>query len=389
MGGIAEHRGKIQITFYWEGERHRPTINIPYTAANVKYATRLKAEIERSIAFGTYSFDQFIAHFPHSRLTKSAPKETTKPTFRDISRLWLQSANHLSRGTLIKYNQWLTFWLEHIGDMPIDEIKFSSLAALANSHNWQAKNRNNILIPLRKVMELAFLDGIIENNPTLRIKNAKVQKQPPDPLTAEEVDRVLYHMRKYPPQIVNAFEFAFFTGMRPSELISLQWGDIDFEVGLARVQRARTFQEEHETKTFSVRDVELNSRATSALFRQKSHTFLKGKYIFENPVTGLRYSEERPLRENYWHPTLKALGIRERVFYQTRHTYATMSLMCGNNPMWVSKQLGHANMTMLMTVYSKWINGADKSVERNKIDSLFNQTATTLPPDSQNALRTL
>jgi integrase len=235
-------------------------------------------------------------------------------------------------------------------------------------------------------MELAFLDGIIEINPTLRIKNAKVQKQPPDPLTAEEVDRVLWHMSKYNPQIVNAFEFAFFTGMRPSELISLQWGDIDFEAGLARVQRARTFQEEHETKKFSVRDVELNSRAMDALRRQKPHTFLKGKYIFENPVRGLRYSEERPLRENYWHPTLKALGIRERVFYQTRHTYATMLLMCGNNPMWVSKQLGHTNMSMPMTVYSKWINGADKSVERNKIDLFFSQTATSMTPILKDAM---
>ncbi len=213
-----------------------------------------------------------------------------------------------------------------------------------------------------------------------------MQKQPPDPLTAEEVDQVLAHMDKYNPQIVNAFEFALFTGMRPSELISLQWGDIDFQAGLARVQRARTFGEEHETKTFSVRDVELNSRAIDALRRQKQHTFLKGKYIFENPVTGLRYSEERPLRENYWNPTLKALGIRERVFYQTRHTYATMALMSGNNPMWVSKQLGHTNMTMLLTVYGKWINGADKASERNKIASLFTNTATTLTPDLQNTL---
>lgn len=386
MGGVTEHRGKIQITFYWNGERHRPTINIPFTAANVKYASRLKAEIERNIAFGTYSLDQYAAHFPNSRIARSAPKAETKLTFREISVLWLKSANHLSHGTLIKYNQWLKFWLDNIGDMPIDEIKFSTLAALANSQEWKAKNRNDILIPLRKVMELAFLDGIIEVNPTMRIKNAKVQKLPPDPLTAEEVDRVLEHMSKYNPQIRNAFEFAIFTGMRPSELISLQWGDIDFPEGLARVQRARTFGEEHETKTFSVRDVELNSRALDALIRQKQYTFLKGKYIFENPVTGLRYSEERPLRENYWHPTLKALGIRERVFYQTRHTYATMSLMSGNNPMWVSKQLGHTNMTMLLTVYGKWINGADKSVERNKIDSLFTQTATTLPPDLQSTL---
>ena len=44
---------------------------------------------------------------------------------------------------------------------------------------------------------------MIESNPAERIKNAKVQKEPPDPLTAEEVDVVLKHMQKYDAQIGN------------------------------------------------------------------------------------------------------------------------------------------------------------------------------------------
>ena len=63
--------------------------------------------------------------------------------------------------------------------------------------------------------------------------------------------------------------------------------------------------------------------------------------------------------------------MRERNFYQTRHTYATLNLMAGANPMWVAKQLGHATMQMVLTVYSKWIDGADKSQERGKIDAMF------------------
>ena len=30
--------------------------------------------------------------------------------------------------------------------------------------------------------------------------------------------------------------------------------------------------------------------------------------------------------------------------------------------------MGHANMQMLLTVYSKWIQGADNSKEKNKLD---------------------
>lgn len=382
MGGVKQRGKGIQITFHWKSERYRPTLQIPATPTNIKYATRLKGEIERAIALGTYTLEQYAAHFPTSKVAKAAPKNEGKLTFKAMSDKWLLTSSHLSHGTLVKYQQALNFWLEHLSYTLVADITYSTIAALANSQGWNAKNRNNILIPLRSVLELAYLDGIIDTNPAARIKNAKVQKEPPDPLTIEEVEQVLKHMYKYDAQIINIFEFSFFTGMRPSEVIVLRWGDIDFQRGLARVQRARTFGQEHETKTFTVRDVELNRRATAALLRQKSYTFLKDGYIFDNPVTGEPYTEERPLRRAYWNPTLKALGLRERTFYQTRHTYATLNLMAGANPMWVSKQMGHANMQMLLSVYAKWINGADKRQERDKIDAIFVSIATNMPQET-------
>ena len=41
----------------------------------------------------------------------------------------------------------------------------------------------------------------------------------------------------------------------------------------------------------------------------------------------------------------------------------------------VARQLGHATMQMVLTVYAKWIDGADKSNERGKIDSMFTTAA--------------
>lgn len=384
MGGIKPHGKGIQITFYWNGKRHRPTLRIEPNPTNIKYATRLKGEIERAISLGTYTLEQYAAHFPTSRTAKAAPAASQKPTFLTMSKRWLSASSHLSSGTLIKYNQALEFWIEKLGEEQIDNIPYSTIAALANAQGWSAKNRNNMLIPLRGVMEMAYLDEIIESNPADRIKNAKVQKEPPDPLEAEEVDSVMKYLRwKYDDQIANLIEFSFFTGMRPSEVISLQWKDIDHRRGLARVERARTFGEEHETKTFKVRDVELNVRAKTALSRQKAHTFMKDGYVFENPVTGEPYTEERPIRRAYWNPALNALGIRQRTFYQTRHTYATLNLMAGANPMWVARQLGHVNMNMVLTVYSKWIDGADKSKERGKIDAMFTDTATNTPQEEE------
>lgn len=379
--GIEARGLRIRIEFSWRGRRCRETLNLEPTPPNLKYAARLRAEIQRKIEIGAFNYTEY---FPKSRLLKKlgmAPADLgAMPTFSDMATRWLAASSHLQAGTRRKYAEALNFWLEHIGTMPVHTIKFSLIAGLANSRGWQAKHRNNMLIPLRRVLDLAYLDGIIESNPAERLKNAKVQKAPPDPLTAEEADAVLAHMKRYHEQIGNYFEWAFFTGMRPSEIIALQWGDIDWKRQLARVSRAKTGLEIKETKTYKVRDVEITSRALAALKRQKAHTFMKKHgFIFENPVTGLPYHEERPLRRAYWIPTLKALGLRHREAYQTRHTFATLCLMAGANPMWVARQLGHSSMQMLLTVYSRWIDGADKSREREKMDLAFSENAPSLP----------
>lgn len=376
--GITPRSGSILVEFQWQGQRCRETLRLEPTVANIKYASRLRDEITRKIEIGSF---QYAEYFPKSKRLKRLGIGPTElgpvPTFTEMSSRWMAASSHLQAGTLKKYSEALSFWISKIGGMHLTEIKFSLIAGLANSQEWGAKHRNNMLIPLRQVLEFAYLDGIIPANPASKIKNAKVQKEPPDPLTAEEVDQVLSYMKRHPEQVSNYFEWAMFTGLRPSETIALQWGDIDWSRKTARVSRAKTFGEMKETKTYKVRDVELTARAVDVLKRQKPHTFLKEHgFVFENPVTGSPYHEERPLRRAYWTPALKALGLRHREMYQCRHTFATLCLMAGANPMWVARQMGHSSMQMLLTVYSRWIDGADKSKEREKMDAAFGKNAT-------------
>ena len=63
------------------------------------------------------------------------------------------------------------------------------------------------------------------------------------------------------------------------------------------------------------------------------------------------------------------MGIRYRSPYQTRHTYATIALMNGVNPAYISRQLGHKNAKMLFEVYAKWIDRADRGREKAKIEA--------------------
>jgi integrase len=86
--------------------------------------------------------------------------------------------------------------------------------------------------------------------------------------------------------------------------------------------------------------------------------------------------------QRVWRPSLRILGIRDRDARETRHTYATMALMAGVNPAYIAKQLGHANAKMVYEVYAKWIDGADKSREKNRMNAWLNVT-----PVSQETLK--
>lgn len=374
MGGIKQHRQGIQVTFYWNGTRYRPTLKIAYTPSNVKYAQRLKGEVERAIALGTYTLEQYAAHFPTSQIAKLTQSSKSKvPTFKEQATLWLQTIKGKAQGTIDNYTKNIAFWNLHIGDVPLDQIKHSKLLQLSTMCGWKEKYRNDMLTPLRHVFSLAIRDEVIMRNPADGIENGKVQKEPPDPFTLNEVNAILNHMAEtYNGQVHNYFEFMFFTGLRPQEAIALKWSEIDFNEGTARVRRVRTASTDRETtKTNLIRDIELNSRALHALISQKPFTYLQDDYVFHNPETNNRWNSEAKQNLRYWKPTIKKLGLRYRVPYQCRHTYATLNLMAQANPMWVSRMMGHANMQMLLTTYSKWIDGADKHKEKQKIEAMF------------------
>lgn len=205
--------------------------------------------------------------------------------------------------------------------------------------------------------------------------------QQPDPLTFDEMEMVLAHMQKHcDPRMWAYFEVAFFTGMRPEELIALRWCDIDWNNQTIRVERARTAGELKPLKTYNARDIDLVSRALAALQTMKPWTMMGGMEaeIFHNVENNKPLHDERSQRDHFWPPTLRRLSIRHRRAYQTRHTYATNSLAAGANPAYIARQMGHKNAKMFFTVYAKWIDGADRGREKAKVEALIGKEKTRL-----------
>jgi len=380
--GVHVHRGKIRIDFYYEGKRCRESLGIAPTDNNMKYAEKHRAGIIEKIRLETFNYADYFPKSPRATFT-----EKTALTFEQAAQKWLGLQSHIAKSTYRSYNAALQcFWIPAIGSKPINQVMYSDILAAISSKKWgNNKTRNNYIIPLRQIFEMCLADGVIDKNPAQLIKNASVQKPEPDPLTKGETEALLAWMREhYHPQVVNYFEFAFLTGLRTSELIALEWGDVDLLHKRIRVSKAKVEGEIKETKTYKVRLVDLSDRACELLRRQKSLTYVEGREVFRNPDTGLSWASDQMQRRKYWHPALRALGLRSRHAYQTRHTYATTLLMGGVNPAYIASQLGHNNMKMLLERYGKWIPYGDGGSEASKVNALFSlRLVPSLVPEEE------
>ncbi|WP_230953308.1 tyrosine-type recombinase/integrase [Burkholderia stagnalis] len=106
----------------------------------------------------------------------------------------------------------------------------------------------------------------------------------------------------------NLIDLRFWTALRTSEIFGLQWLNVDLPSGRILVAEALVRGEHKDrTKTAVARTVRLNSRALSALKRQRVFTGIAGAAIFHDPRYSRRWEDERAFRRSFWTPTRNSL----------------------------------------------------------------------------------
>lgn len=282
---------------------------------------------------------------------------------------WIDS-QRIERSTKAGYTSAGNFWRRALPDKLIKGLAYSDiLRVLAARKDLSGKTLNNYTSVLREALDLAVRDKILRENPSLGVPSAKWQREPPDPFTREESAAIIESMQaRHSGQVANMVEFWFWTGARTSEVLGLQWPNIDLAKGSALVTDALVKGHRKNTKTNVARTVTFNSRATAAIQRQRAHTQVAGASVFCDPRTGESWSDEKRFRRDYWIPTLKLLGIRYRRPYNMRHSYATAMLMAGMTPAFCARQLGHSVEIFLRT-YSKWMDGEQNDMEMQRLEA--------------------
>ncbi|MTI15121.1 site-specific integrase [Sansalvadorimonas verongulae] len=345
---------------------------------DMKEAAALLKSIRDEIAHGIFDLS---LHFPESKSLEILGMATTKPrdtTVAGYLNRYLERAKTTTRAvTAGKYEKMVNSHLLPVfGHLQANELTAGMIRDWAHTRSLKTRRKtlSNILSPLRMAMDDAVLDEVITTNPVRKIKLDNIVAASSrgtgfkvDPFTQSGRDKLLAVMES---PIRNMFQFAFYTGLRTSELLGLTWDKVDFHNRQVLVDQAMVEGNLGPVKTAGKgaeeRKVLLLDPAFEALQAQRAHTQLLGEtsngdnFVFRNPRTGQHWQDDTELRRQAWQPAFKRSGVRYRNPYQTRHTYAHILIRQNENLWWIANQMGHVGIEMLNRHYGGWLEDYDK-----------------------------
>jgi integrase len=285
-------------------------------------------------------------------------EECTTP-FSAYAQEWLEKKKvTVSHSTYRDYRSTMEVYaIPHFRDTPLCQVTRRDVEDFQEKlGTLTGKRKNNIMVPVKALFNDAKRRADIKENPAELIRRFKEERPLIDPLSFPEMKLFLSHLDSH---YVPYFTTAFLTGMRPNEMLALKWQHVDFEMRCITVREGRVQGIEGPPKTLSsYRDVDLLGPLYSVIAGLRETSPPDARYVFATQK-GKPMNVDN-LRHRVWYPTLEIAGLRKRTMYQTRHTFASLMLSHGEDPMWVARMLGHTSLQMIFRHYGKFVRNRSR-----------------------------
>lgn len=152
--------------------------------------------------------------------------------------------------------------------------------------------------------------------------------------------------------------------MRPGEAVALRWQDILFDEKQIKIMQTRVAVKDGTPKTMlSMRYVNILPQILEVLLNQQKLTVDKEHLFYIR--SGKRYFSHDTLVASFKR-LLTRSKIKERVLYNLRHASASQMISQGVDIVWVSKTLGHKDISITLLTYTKFI----QEDEANKVSEI-------------------
>ncbi len=297
----------------WENGREKR-----YRMDNKTQAKAFYGKIKAKQREGTY--------FPEMFEKKRVAFRTLAEDYRKYS-----DAHHKRKGD---DKPRLDRWIDAFGDQDASTItpgQVEQVMITMQNEKYEPATIARYLVVLKSCLNRAVRDGLLQVNPTQKVKPPKVNNVIVRYLTPEQETALLEKLpERFHPVVITALH----TGMRQGELLRLKWEDVDFNAGVITVQQAKAGES---------RRVLMNSKTWDVLDRAKSKTV--GPWVFCSTTnTAL---EGRNLRRAF-DEAVKNAKLSPFRFHDLRHTFASRLAMQGANDRTLQELLGHKTSRMVL-----------------------------------------
>lgn len=288
----------------------------------------------------------------------------SKMTFAEAAEKWLAQQHHLRARTRAGYDGCLRrHVLPRIGRRRVCDVTVDDVAAIVVALRRKGLSGSyikNALKPVSGIMQWAVRRGHAQANPVAQLERSErpqVERREMRVLEPDEVRRLLEAASdKWRPILT----VAVFTGMRLSEILGLRWQDVDFDRKVLRVrfQLGRDGGLVEPKTRAAVRDVAVPAFLVKLLAEHRLASGPVGLSDFVFRTRTGKAEHWRNCTRRGFGEALERAGIdvthkpRPR-FHDLRHAAASMWISEGLPVTWVSRQLGHANPAVTLTVYAR------------------------------------
>lgn len=323
--GTVKYRAKIRV----KGHPHESRTFSLKTKA-LKWSKKREAELEDSRNFRRLEGEKkTLKEAVHRYLIEQNPKRPVADQQKTAMQL-----------------QW---WESHYGHLVLIDLTPSVLAEarekLLNSPLSNSSGSDRMKSPATVKRYMASLSHLLTvavqewewllDNPMHRVKKPTVNNDRVRFLEKHEIESLKAACLKSPcPHLYPVVVFALATGARYSEILNLNWNDIDFN------RQAATF---HKTKNKERRTVPLADFCLNALIEHK-----KTQQRLDTNLVFPRKDGKEPMNiRKHWEKALKEASIEDFRFHDLRHTAASYLAMSGASLTDIAHILGHKTLQMV------------------------------------------
>lgn len=379
-GTVVVENFKERLRLRWRVTRRRYclSLGLPDTKESRKLAELKARQIELDIISG--NFDTTLTKYKPQSLVESKPViNASSITCGELFQQFMDyKAKFLHPRSLDRYKTTLKYLHQFyckdgtrrrlIAEQPAIYLE---LTHSEQFNTWlKSKNaeraRKERLILLSACWSWGKTKGIVETNPwqDLQKEVRESPKQPPKPFTKEEVRAILaaFKIHSQYKHYADFVEFMFLTGVRTAEAIGLRWQHINDDFSSVWIGESLSRGVRKSTKTNKARYVPLNDKLKVLLKSRKPENYHPDDLVFPSP-DGLAIDDHN-FRNRAWVKVLELAGVEYRKPYNTRHTFVSMCLEAGMNPVIVASITGHDVQTL-------YRNYAGCVVSRPSVPELF------------------